>query len=138
MDVVRPTILLVEDNVALCRLLEDFLVETGFKILAAHDGLTALQISQEYRDPIHLLLVDAVLPGMSRGELSRKLGLTHPETDHLFISGYPEETLFEQHHLEWGTAYVPKPFTLFEIADRVRELIGAKITQGSGNDNAKR
>jgi YesN/AraC family two-component response regulator len=75
-------------------------------------------------EPIHLMLTDVVMPVMSGHELTRRLGLHHPETKVLYMSGYTDNAIIHHGVLKKGTNYIQKPFTVDGLARRVREVLG--------------
>ena len=83
------TILLAEDDDALRRLTQLTLEELGYKVLAASDGIEALELEGEHDGPIHLLLSDIVMPALGGIELARILRQTRPDIKVILVSGYP-------------------------------------------------
>src|SRR5690606_14740253 len=67
------TILLVEDDDMVRKLIEAILTDNGYKVITAHDPATALQFAASYNGKIHLLLTDVVMPGMGGPQLAREL-----------------------------------------------------------------
>ncbi len=119
------TILLVEDENPLRLLTRDFLEQSGYHVLDAPNGADALDVARHFRGPIHLLLTDVIMPGMSGPELAAKLRLERPDTRVVYISGYTDDAL-ESHGLsEQGASFLAKPFTREEILRRVRDQLDA-------------
>ncbi|HVB32052.1 MAG TPA: response regulator, partial [Gemmatimonadaceae bacterium] len=117
------TILLVEDEVAVRRLAERILTSAGYTVLAAGDGAEALQLLAQHRTPVHLLLTDVVLPGISGRELAAKVESTHPEVRVLYTSGYTDDTILRHGVLDSVTHFLGKPYTVAELTQRVREVL---------------
>ena len=113
------TILLVEDDPRLRGSLAKWLVDSGYHVLQATDGEHALEIARRQATPIHVLLSNLVVPGVSGRKLSRLLHQLHPESRPLFISGFPEARQF----LDSGTEVLPKPFTRVMLSRKVREIL---------------
>ena len=82
------TILVVEDESAVRKLICKTLRKAGYAVLEASNGSNALTLCESYRDPIHLVISDVVMPGMSGLELAKRLSSVHAETRVLYISGY--------------------------------------------------
>jgi CheY-like chemotaxis protein len=115
------TILLVEDEEAVRDLVRESLQDNGYRVLEAKDGAEALQISKRYKDPIHLLLTDVIMPGMNGRELAQRLAFSHPDMKILYMSGYTENAVVHCGVLDLGMALLQKPFTRDQLAQRVRE-----------------
>ncbi len=118
--------MVVEDNDVVRRLTCRILTRHGYRTLEARNATEALRLAQERKDPIHLLLTDIVMPGMSGQQLAARLGAHHPETKVLFMSGYAEEAVAGYSVLAPGTIYLQKPFTSKDLLDKVRRVLEAK------------
>jgi len=117
------TVLLVEDEESVRQLVKETLESRGYKVIEAENGEEALKISTTYTEPIHLLITDVVMPGISGRELAKQLSETHPQTRVLFLSGYTEDAIVHQGGFEPGTAFLQKPFTLQSLSRKVREVL---------------
>jgi two-component system cell cycle sensor histidine kinase/response regulator CckA len=120
------TVLLVEDEESVRQLVRETLETKGYKVLEAANGEAALQIVTHHTEPIHMLITDVVMPGMSGRELSARLCATHPQTKVLYLSGYTEDAIVHEGVLEAGTAFLQKPFTLQMLSRKVREVLGSE------------
>ena len=116
------TILVVEDEEAVRRLIIDLLKGAGYEVLAAANAQEAMIVAQERRGAIHLLLTDMVMPGLSGRKLADDLRGVHPESKVLLMSGY-SETLAGANALEAGIRYLQKPFTPEQLTRVVSETI---------------
>ena len=116
------TVLLVEDDAALRNGAVEVLRSCGYRVLSAGDGDEALQISEQYHEPIHLLLTDVVMPHLAGPELARRLQAQRPETQVLFMSGYANNMLTHS-VLSQHAAFLPKPFTLEGLTHKVRAVL---------------
>ena len=117
------TILLVEDDVGIRRLVRQVLAERGYWVLEAIHGTHAIQISEQHTVPIHLLVTDVVMPGMSGRELAEHLKPSRPNMKVLFMSGYTDKAIVHHGELDPGTAFLQKPFTPDALARKVREVL---------------
>ncbi len=117
------TVLLVEDEESVRQLVRETLAARGYNVLEADDGQKALHIAASHSGPIHVLVTDVVMPGMSGRELAKLLGETHPQTKVLYLSGYTEDAIVHQGVLDSGTAFLQKPFTLQMLSRKVREVL---------------
>ena len=119
------TILLVEDAEAMRDVAKKFLDLGGYTVLAASDGAEALKLLQERDIPIHLLLTDVVMPGMSGPQLADKIKALRPEIRVLFMSGYTESAIAKHGVLESGQHLLMKPFSRKSLALKVREVLSS-------------
>jgi signal transduction histidine kinase len=119
------TVLVVEDDDQVRRLVVRLLVRVGYTLLEAPEAVEALRLADETEGPIHLLLTDVVMPGMSGQELARRFRDIRPDARVLFMSGYTEHAVAHQETLEPDSALIQKPFTMDGLARRVREILDA-------------
>jgi len=117
------TILVVEDEEELRKLAVQFLQKQGYRVLEATQGEEALLICEQHKEPIHLLVTDVVMPGMSGRELSERLTSLRPEIKILYMSGHTNSAIFHHGVLEPGVILLQKPFTLGGLARKVREVL---------------
>jgi PAS domain S-box-containing protein len=118
------TILLVEDQQELRRLAALGLRHHGYRILDAGCGDEALVVAGRHEGPIHLLLTDMVMPGMSGEELAKQLKLLRPEAKVLYMSGYAGDMITVEGQRETDGAFIAKPFTTDTLAAKVRSVLG--------------
>jgi two-component system cell cycle sensor histidine kinase/response regulator CckA len=111
------TILLVEDEDGVRRVVETMLTRHGYNVLSSPSCGDAMALAERYAGPIHLLITDIVMPGMSGRTMAESLIAQRPETKVLYVSGYggPIES-------ETTTGFLQKPFTTEELARKIREL----------------
>jgi len=126
-----PTILLTDDVAGVRAPLRRILEESGYRVVEAGGGEEALAVAGGLEGPIHLLLTDVVMPGMSGGELARKLGESRPKMKVLFMSGYSPEAVATNGNLLPGSSFLSKPFTADDLVDRVQQTLGARPTPHS-------
>jgi len=118
------TILAVEDEIEVRKLVAQILTNQGYKVIEASNGEQAIKVARENSEKkIHLLLTDVVMPGMSGRELAETLGLLHPNMKVLYMSGYTDNAIVHHGVLEEGVNYIQKPFTLDALARKVREVL---------------
>lgn len=121
------TILLVEDADLVRKLAREVLESSGYRLLEASQAKIALQICQEHKERIHLLLTDVVMPEMSGRELANRLVSLHPEMSVLYMSGYTEDTIVHHGVLEEGINFIQKPFSPDALALKVRAVLELRI-----------
>jgi PAS domain S-box-containing protein len=119
----NETILLAEDEDAVRDVAVMALRQYGYDVLVASSGEEALKIADQHDGPIHLLISDVVMQGLSGRDLANLLVLDRPLLRTLFVSGYTENTIVHHGVLEPGIAFLPKPFTLVLLARKVREVL---------------
>jgi two-component system cell cycle sensor histidine kinase/response regulator CckA len=119
------TILLVEDEEQVRRLAQCLLAEIGYTVLTAADPVDAQRIAQTHQGTIHLLLTDVVMPGISGRELVDLLVPERPGLRPLYMSGYTDDAFVHHGVLEPGAAFLQKPFTPHQLAQKVREVLGS-------------
>jgi two-component system cell cycle sensor histidine kinase/response regulator CckA len=119
------TVLVVEDEIRVRRLICKTLDEHGFKVLEATNPTEGIERATAYTDKIHLLLSDVVMPQMNGRQLYEKLKSIHPESQVLYISGYTENIIVHQGILEENINFLQKPFTIESLAHKVYDIISA-------------
>jgi two-component system cell cycle sensor histidine kinase/response regulator CckA len=117
------TVLLVEDEASVRELVRETLAARGYKVLEAENGESGLRVAEAHGDGIDILITDVVMPGMGGRELAKRLLQIRPNLAVLYLSGYTEDTILHQGALGPGTAFLQKPFTLQNLARKVREVL---------------
>ena len=117
------TVLLVEDEEEVRKLAAQILQRQGYKVLEAPQGGDALLICEQHQTPVHLMLTDVVMPGMSGHQLAERLKSLQPEMKILYMSGYTDNTIIQHGVLVEGVNYISKPFTVDALARKVREVL---------------
>jgi PAS domain S-box-containing protein len=123
----RETILLVEDETELRRLVHQYLEHQGYTVLVAADGAEAIELANAHPGPIHMLLSDVIMPGMNGRELARRLSASRAEIKVLYMSGYTENVIAQKGTLEEGITLLEKPFTLATLKAKVREKLASPL-----------
>jgi PAS domain S-box-containing protein len=119
----KETILLVEDNATVRRLVRDMLATQGYRVMEAVSGIQAVEMWKEHGEQIALLVTDVVMPGVSGKELARRLRKLKPELKVMFISGNPDNPVAHRDLPEDGTILFQKPFVAETLARRAREVL---------------
>ncbi|MDZ7760739.1 MAG: response regulator [Desulfovermiculus sp.] len=117
------TILVVEDEPAILKLGRGMLERLGYTVLTAENASDALQAALEYDGTIDLLITDVVMPEMNGRDLSFQLVKNHPGLKTLFMSGYTANVIAHHGVLDEGVQFIQKPFSLKDLAAKVREAI---------------
>jgi len=118
------TILLVEDDPHVQRIVRNILKRSGYRVLAADGAKEALQLAEDTDgSTIHLLLSDLVMPGTSGRELAVQVQALRPDIAILYMSGYTDDAVIRRGVLEAGMAFIQKPFGAEDLVRRVREVL---------------
>jgi PAS domain S-box-containing protein len=123
------TVLVVEDESAVRRLIVEVLRAAGYRVIEAADGDDGLRVAEAHPDVIHLLVTDMIMPCMSGRALADNLCRARPELRVLYMSGHAEDAYSD----EKGAALAPmieKPFTPTTLAQRVREALASPPPKG--------
>jgi CheY-like chemotaxis protein len=123
------TILLVEDAARVREVVREILETTGYDVLVARHGAEALQISNAFEGPIHLMVTDVVMPQMSGRELAQHLAALRPDMRVLYMSGYTDDAIVRHGVLDSGIAFIAKPFTPDALAIKVRQVLEAPLNR---------
>ena len=119
----NETVMLVEDEAQVRKLIYEVLHSRGYKVLSAKDGLEAIPLEENYADRIDLLITDVVMPGLSGRELANHVRAARPGTKVLFISGYTDDAVLRHGVTAPGTGFLQKPFALEDLLQSVRALL---------------
>ncbi|OWK36822.1 hybrid sensor histidine kinase/response regulator [Fimbriiglobus ruber] len=120
----HETILLVEDDATVRRVAAVILRESGYTVFEASSGLDAIALVERYPDPIHLLVIDLVMPHLPGREAAERLTRLKPGMRVLMISGCSGEMPVQQQEAQKAAAdFLPKPFGLGDLTAKVREIL---------------
>ncbi|MFW6198600.1 MAG: response regulator [Acidobacteriota bacterium] len=117
------TVLVVEDDASLRKLVVAALGSAGYTVLQAGDGNEALRVSEEHDGRIDLLLTDVVLPGLDGPRIAETLRERRPGIRVVFMSGYTDDAIVQRGALEKGTALLDKPLRLATLLEKVRDML---------------
>ena len=117
------TILLVEDEESIRSLVHGILRGCGYTVLNAGRPQEALEISEQFDGPIHLLFTDVVMPQMNGREVAEKISASRPNTKVLYMSGYTDQAIAHHGVLNPGVPFLQKPFTPDALTQKVREVL---------------
>lgn len=114
------TILLVEDEPGIREITRELLAAGGYRVLEAGNFSCAIDIAEQAKEPISLLLTDLFLPGMDGQTLATRLRTILPDLHVLFMSGYSDDLLPDHTALSQSPTVLRKPFSRSDLLDRVR------------------
>ena len=118
----RETVLVVEDDAEVRQLSMRILNRQGYRVWQAVNGVEALRICEQQKEPIDLMLTDVVMPQMGGKELAEKVQLLRPQMKVLFTSGYLDDEIVHK-ILNSGNQFLKKPFSPALLACKVREVL---------------
>jgi len=115
-------VLLVEDEDVVRSFAVRALTRQGYEVLEAADGLEALEVMEQYNGEIDIVVSDVVMPAMDGPTMLMEMRKTRPDIKIIFVSGYPNEA-FQQALGEETFAFLPKPYSLPQLAAKVKEQL---------------
>ncbi len=128
----QGNILFVEDEVSVRTIAAKTLRKRGYNVVEAGDGEEAFEILEDAEDPFDLMISDVVMPSMDGPTLLRKGRPLLGDARIVFISGYAEEEFSELLSEEPDVTFLPKPFTLSQLAEKVKAEIGVSHGELNG------
>lgn len=117
------TILVVEDNDLVRDLAREMLQLAGYKVLTADGGENALQVFQQHKGSVDLLLTDVIMPGMNGKEIALRLCAEKSELKVLYMSGYTDNIIGKHGLLKDEVHLIQKPLSLMALSDKVRQVL---------------
>jgi two-component system, cell cycle sensor histidine kinase and response regulator CckA len=120
------TVLVVEDEDAVRRLIAKNLASLGLTVLTASDGVEACQLAQQHQGPIDILLTDVVMPRMGGAETMRRITALRPEIKPLYMTGYSSRGQFKRDDLGSNVTVLSKPFAEHTLENTLIELLNVE------------
>lgn len=121
----KGTVLLVEDETPVRIFAARALRNKGYTVLEADSGENALEVMEEHGPEVEVIVTDVIMPGMNGPAMIEKVLEKHPGIKVIFISGYAEDVFVKSYGTERSFNFLAKPFTLKQLASKVKE-----VTQG--------
>jgi two-component system, cell cycle sensor histidine kinase and response regulator CckA len=121
------TVLVVDDEPEIRKLVAAMIGQFGYQTLTADSGEHALTLYKHHNQPLALLVTDLVAPGMSGPMLADKLCELQPDLKVLYISGYDNTHVVQKYVVERGHALLAKPFTVDELRRKMGELLAPAV-----------
>jgi two-component system, cell cycle sensor histidine kinase and response regulator CckA len=118
------TILVVEDEVSVRKMVCTILTRLGYTVIEAETAEKCLEYARE-PGRIDLLLTDVIMPGMNGRQLQERIAMLRPGIKTLFMSGYTEDMIGQHGILKGGTHFIFKPFTEKALNHAIRECLDA-------------
>lgn len=123
----KPVLLVVDDNQAVGRLMVEILASAGYEILLASSGEDAIRICEQRLDPVDLVISDVLMPGISGIQLCETLAREQRARRFLLMSALSPESW------DGRVPVLPKPFTMGELLNAVREVLSHPISREARN-----
>ncbi|MFI5142412.1 MAG: PAS domain S-box protein [Thermoanaerobaculales bacterium] len=130
----EETVLLVEDESEVRRILVAVLTGLGYRVLEAGDGVEALNLLARAEDQVDLVLSDVVMPQMGGRELFERARRLYPNLPFLFSSGYGDNLVDGDLAQDGHASYIGKPYTIDDLARKLRELLDRMRAIDSSSD----
>ena len=121
----NETILIVEDEITVLSLTQAMLEALGYNVLAAGNKDLAFHLVQNHAGAIDLLLTDIVMPDINGKELAERMAHLKPGMKCRYMSGYTADVIARQGILEEGIHFISKPFSLRDLANKIRAVLEA-------------
>jgi nitrogen-specific signal transduction histidine kinase len=121
------TILVVEDEEMVRRLVCQILESKGYRVLEAANGEEGLLVCKRQPFPIQIMVTDVVMPEMNGRDLANRVAAIRPAMKVLFMSGYSEDAVVRDGVLDPGLNFIQKPFAPEALAWKVREVLGRSV-----------
>jgi two-component system, cell cycle sensor histidine kinase and response regulator CckA len=122
-------VLLVEDEAGVRELAREYLEMSGYTVIVAADGHTAIELAALHNGVIHLLMTDMVMPGIGGRELAERVQAVRPDIKILYMSGYTDQAVVHQGILGTDAPLLQKPFTLATLTTKLREILAAEVVR---------
>jgi PAS domain S-box-containing protein len=127
------TVLVVEDQEGFREVMVDVLKDYGYTVVEASNGKDALAKIANYKERIHLVISDVIMPEMSGAQLAAELQRLLPGTKVLFVSGYTGDAMYRQGGFTEDAEFLQKPFAPSALARKVRAILD-KSSNRSANE----
>ena len=116
-----PNILVVDDQLGVRRLLQEMLQDEGHQVEMAGNGTEALKTLKEFK--ADLILMDMKMPEMNGIDTLKEIRMSNKEVDVIMMTAYGDAQNIEQAQNLNVTYYISKPFDLFELRNKIREIL---------------
>lgn len=120
------TVLVVEDELPVLKLIKMMLAMQGYVTLVANTTDEAIRLATEHVDKIHLLVTDVVMPDMNGRDLAARIQSIQPTIKVILMSGYTADIIAQNGVLDERFHFIQKPFSINEMANKVREVLDSK------------
>ena len=122
----RGTLLLVEDETPVRAFAARALRNKGYTVLEADCGEMGIELMEEQGNEVELIVTDVIMPGINGPTMIDQIIPKFPKVKVIFISGYAEDIFVKNYGSEREFNFLPKPFTLKQLASKVKEVLGGQ------------
>jgi signal transduction histidine kinase/CheY-like chemotaxis protein len=119
----NETVLLVEDEAAMLKLVEVMLKQLGYRVLAAKSPMEAIALAEQHPGGIDLLFTDVIMPELNGRDLAKRLQILYPGIKVLFMSGYTANVIVHRGVLDKDVFLIQKPFSQKELASQIKLVL---------------
>ena len=130
-DTTTRTILVVDDEPEIRKLVTAMLTRNGYRVLTADSGENAVRLFRN-NPGVDLLLTDVVAPGMSGPMIADQIAQMRPDIKVVFMSGYDGTQVVQRYVVEKGYSLLIKPFTMEQLGAMVSEVLGRPSAGAAG------
>jgi DNA-binding NtrC family response regulator len=123
----QKTVLVVDDEPEVRKLVSAMLVRNRYRVLSADSGENAIRLFKSHPET-ELLLTDVVAPGMSGPMIADEIAALKPGIKVLFMSGYDNSQVVQRYVVEKGYSLLVKPFTMEQLEQKIRGVLGEGTT----------
>jgi DNA-binding NtrC family response regulator len=127
----KITVLVVDDEPEIRKLVGAMLIAGGYRVLSADTGENAVRLFKSHPET-DLLLVDVVAPGMSGPMIADQISALKPGIRVLFMSGFDNTQVVQRYVVEKGYSLLVKPFTMEQLGQKVRAALEGKTQANHG------
>jgi DNA-binding NtrC family response regulator len=124
------TVLVVDDEPEIRKLVAAMLIRQGYRILTADSGENAIRLFRN-NPGVDLLLTDVVSPGLSGPMIADQIAALNPLIKVMFMSGYDNTQVVQRYVVEKGYSLLIKPFTMEQLVERVRQVLEESRTSSA-------
>jgi two-component system cell cycle sensor histidine kinase/response regulator CckA len=117
-------VLLVEDEDSVRNFAARALSRQGYEVLEAGTGIEAIEVMEREKGKVDIVVSDVIMPEMDGPSLLKELRKDNPHLKFIFVSGYPDDAFKKSLDENEAYAFLPKPFTLPQLAAKVKEQLG--------------
>jgi two-component system, cell cycle sensor histidine kinase and response regulator CckA len=129
----RGTILIVEDEQLMLRLLEKVLSQHGYQVLVTSDGEEAIEVYRRHKLGIDVVLLDVGLPKLTGWNVLLKMKEENPGVRVVIATGFLEPKMKTEMFRAGVKHFVVKPYMLDEVVETLQSLIDAPVAPGASN-----
>lgn len=128
------TVLILDDESDVRKLVSAVLASNGYTVLTADSGENAIKLFEKRKQPVDLLLLDVVSPGLSGPMVADRIAELQPGLRVMFMSGYDHTSVVRRYVVDKGFALLTKPFTPDQLIEKVREVLESPALEPAHTD----